>query len=288
MTFKEFISYSATELKNIYSDNELKIIAPELIRKFCGVSKLELMLRKNDKIHEMHVECLVDSVSKLKENMPLEYVTGEADFLDMKLWTNPAVLIPRPETEDLVQYVKNFYASNAKPLNIIDLGTGSGCIALALKKIFPEAYVCATDVSNSALQVARYNANLNNLSVDFFLHDMLTDEHLPVAQNPDLIVSNPPYVLCAESATMHSRVKDYEPHLALYAESLHPLRYYHCLKDFVFRYLQPGGMFIFELNSMLTEDVMGIFQDHDDLVTSLNILKDSFLQNRFITGRKRT
>lgn len=286
MTFQEFFSYANTELEKIYSPTELKIIIPVLIERFCGISKIELLLGKNEKIHKLHVGFLLESVSRLKENMPLEYVTGEADFLDMKLWTNPAVLIPRPETEDLVQYVKNFYAAGAKPKSIIDFGTGTGCIALALKKLYPDAFVCATDVSNSALQVARYNANFNKLSVEFFLHNMLTDEQLPVAQNPDLIVSNPPYVLISESEFMHSRVKDYEPHLALYGGIEQPLQYFLSLKDLVLRYLNPGGYFIFELNSMLSDDVFKIFRDHDDNICSVQILDDSFKRKRFISGKK--
>jgi release factor glutamine methyltransferase len=207
--------------------------------------------------------------------------------LNLKLWVNESVLIPRPETEELVMHLSEYFKKAKKtPLQIIDLGTGSGCIALSLKKLYPKAKIIATDISESTLTTARYNSNKNQSHIQFFNHDMLKEENLPIESTFDAIVSNPPYVLKEESEFMSLHVLDHEPHIALFAQQSQPLAYYHQLKDYVIRYLQPGGYFIFEINESLGQETKEIFSYQNEHITEISLLKDAFGKYRFISGIK--
>jgi release factor glutamine methyltransferase len=288
LLFSEFRQYLRYELNEIYTQPELTIIEKLLIEKFCGVSWPVVLISQNEHLHDLHLGILRNAVQKLKMNMPVEYVTGYVEFCDLKLWVNDSVLIPRPETEELVEYIRNYFKGKLSPQFIIDFCTGSGCIAIALKKSFPEATVYATDISKSALHTARYNANLHGFEVEFLQHDLLTDESLPFEYDVDIIVSNPPYVTVSELYGMQERVKDYEPHNALFAPEPDPLKFYHHLKDFALRYLKPGGCFMFELNEKYHENVKEIFQWYHENITDLNVIRDSFGKERFLFGVKKS
>ncbi len=275
-----------TELNEIYSQSELKIVEKILIEHFCGEAWVDVLAGQAEQIHELQLYFLQHAVGKLKQNIPLEYVTGYAEFCDLKLWVNDSVLIPRPETEELVEYIRNHFKGKPSPHHIIDFGTGSGCIAIALKKSFHESTVYATDISKPALHTARYNANLHNLEVKFIQHDLLNEETLPFEHDVDVIVSNPPYVLASEFDEMHDRVRKHEPPIALFAAGDDTLAYYRCLKDFVLRYLKHGGCFMFELNSKNAEMVFNIYRDQDKQIAFLKLIHDSFCQLRFLFGIK--
>jgi release factor glutamine methyltransferase len=286
LTFQEFRNFMYLELADVYSAAELRIVLRQLTQSFCGLSDTDFLLSGNNNIHECHLPFLLNAVERLRQNEPLEYVTGKAQFHGLSLWVNGSVLIPRPETEEMTGFVELFFSGKNKPAHIIDLGTGSGCLALTLKKKYPEATVTATDISQSALTTARFNANAHQLDISFQLHDMLKDENLPVSCNQDLIISNPPYVLHSEMAYIHNRVKDFEPDSALYVPDDNPLLYFYHLKDYVLRYLQPGGFFIFEINSLMSESVRYLFSWQDEYIQNITLQKDTFGTVRFLSGRK--
>jgi release factor glutamine methyltransferase len=286
LTFQEFKNFTYQELADVYSPAELRIVLRQLTQCFCGLSDTDFLLSGNNNIHEWHLQSLLNAVERLRQNAPLEYVTGKAQFHGLSLWVNESVLIPRPETEEMIGFVDQFFSGKNKPAHIIDLGTGSGCLALTLKKKYPEATVSATDISHVALTTARYNTNAHQLDINFQLHNMLQEENLPVSCNQDLIISNPPYVLRSEMKTIHERVKHYEPGGALYVPDDQPLLFFHHLKDYVLRYLQPGGFFIFEINSLLSESVRDLFSWQSEYLQNITLLNDAFGKVRFLSGVK--
>lgn len=286
LLFSEFRQYLRCELNVIYTQPELTFIEKLLIEKFCGVSWPVVLISQHEHIHGLHLGFLQKAVQKLKKNIPPEYVTGYAEFCGLQLWVNDSVLIPRPETEELVEYIRNYFRGQSSPGHIIDFCTGSGCIAISLKTFFPGATVYATDISKSALHTARYNANFHGLEVEFLQHDLLKDESLPFKNDPDIIVSNPPYVTVSELGEMHERVKCHEPHMALFAPQNDPLKFYQHLKDYVLRYLKPGGCFMFELNSNTAEQVFDTFKYHNEQIDPLRLVDDAFGQKRFLFGIK--
>lgn len=187
-------------------------------------------------------------VAALKQGRPYQYVMGEAWFMGMKLYVDEAVLIPRPETEELVDRIARQFASTQE-LSIIDIGTGSGCIALSLKKRLPHARVHALDLSAEALQVARKNASTHQLDIQFMQADILEwDVILDKSLGFDVIVSNPPYITPAEKADMTPQVLQYEPELALFVEQEAPLLFYQYIADFARHHLRPSGKLFFEIN----------------------------------------
>ncbi len=287
VTFSQYKNFLFEQLDGFYTLTELKIIWSVLVYRFCGLSHLQLMTMGEKPIHDVHFSFLNQAVKRMQQHEPLEYVTGEAQFLNLRIWVNPSVLIPRPETEELFMIVKEYFSGRPEPMQIIDLGTGSGCIAIALKSLYTNSTVAATDIDPCAVSTARFNANLNRLDVKLFVHDMLNDEELPVTEDMDVIVSNPPYVLKSEQAEIKQRVKNYEPHLALFAKEENPLKFYSVCKDYVFRYLKPGGLFVFEINENLNKEVFELFQDFKDELSDIEIIKDSFGKHRFVKGVKR-
>jgi len=287
MTYLEFKHKFKEQLSGMFSEQELKVILAVLVKKFCGIEQHIFHISGNISIHPTHLYFLNDSIEKLKRHIPTEYITGECEFLNLNLWVNESVLIPRPETEELVMHLSEYFKKTKKtPLQIIDLGTGSGCIAISLKQLFPTARVIATDISEGTLTTARFNSNMYQSNIEFFNHDMLKQENLPIESDFDAIVSNPPYVLKEESEFMSLHVLDNEPHIALFAMQSQPLAYYHHLKDYVIRYLKPGGFFIFEINESLGQETKEIFSYQNEYITEILLLNDAFGKTRFISGTK--
>jgi len=286
MTYREFKDYFFQHLHSLYDENELKVIYRELLKHFCGIEPIHQLLENETVIQPQILPLLLNATDRLLLSEPYQYICSSAEFCDLKLLVNKSVLIPRPETEELVRHVISVAQNTRKrPSSILDLCTGSGCIALALKKHFPEAVVRATDSSLAALKVAEYNAQVNELSIEFMQHDLLLQE-LPFKFAFDCIVSNPPYVTMEDKAKMDKRVLDYEPMGALFAPERDPLAFYRVLKDIVFRFLSPGGFFIFEINEALGEECLSLFRDFDDVFEYTELLIDSYNKYRFICGLK--
>src|SRR5215204_1870889 len=261
MTLNEARAVLTKELNNVYEYDELRNIIELVIEHITNMPRAEQVKNKVPYLTCTQLENLDTITEKLKKNEPVQHVLGEAWFAGMKFKVNKNVLIPRPETEELVDWiVKESQKPEVKNKNIIDIGTGSGCIPITLKKKLPEANVSAIDVCNEALFTATENAVELNAEVDFLLLDFLDEEKWKELGQYDIIVSNPPYVKQSEINTMHERVKEFEPHLALFVPDNDALMFYKKLSDFSINHLKPAGSLYVEINEALGEAVSNLFR----------------------------
>ena len=234
------------ELTTLYDIDEARQLYLLLLEDLFGWSRQDYMLRKQTSIDDQQTARLRNALTSLKKAEPIQYLLGYAWFMGMKLAVNQSVLIPRPETEELVQHVATRQQSAHR---IIDIGTGSGCIALALKRMLPTVEMYALDVSADALNVAKQNAINQRISVEYIQADILEWD---VIFQPDFrfdaVVSNPPYITDREQRDMHPNVLAYEPHLALFVDDHTPLLFYDHIASFAWQHLRPGGGLYFEIN----------------------------------------
>ena len=249
------IQYIEKELKPFYPKTEIQGFTRLILEHVTGWSFTEQLLNSLDTIDDDKLQKIVAIVNRLKKQEPIQYILGETYFFGLKILVNPSVLIPRQETEELVQFVlgKNIGPESA----ILDIGTGSGCIALALKSKMKNARIQGTDISENALNVARQNANGNNLNVTFFNSDILRWENKKW-NNYDVIISNPPYVRISEKQQMQSNVLDYEPASALFVPDSEALLFYRKITEFAAEYLKKEGFLFFEINENLSEDLIDL------------------------------
>ena len=220
------------------------------------------------------------AVDRLLQGEPVQYVFEHALWLGLDLRVTPATLIPRPETAELVSLCEAALRRQRSP-HVLDIGTGSGCIAIALKKDRPEWRVSACDISQDALSVARENAERNEADVRFFRCDILSEQPKGTF---DLIVSNPPYVCEKEKSSMESRVLDYEPASALFVPDQDPLLFYECITSVAQQILEPNGWLLFEINERFGEEVAAALREHG--FRDVEILEDMFGKQRFVQGRR--
>ena len=239
------IIHIRSELQGLYPDTEIKSFSNLIIEKISGFSRTEIIVNKNTLFSEKQRHVIENFIAKLKEYIPIQYILGETEFFGLPFRVNESVLIPRPETEELVDWIRNENDRNAN-LGILDIGTGSGCIAISLKHEFTNATVDAFDISEKALETAQSNATLNKLEVNFSKVDILNTPEME--QKWDIIVSNPPYVTELEKSGILPNVLDYEPHLALFVPDNNPLLFYHCIAIFAQQHLKPRGKLYFEIN----------------------------------------
>lgn len=254
-TVAAVISYYKKELAAIYSESELKHIVSWILQKQFGLSPAEILANPHRRINESDLTPLERMCAELKNHRPVQYVLGEAEFYGYRFRVNEAVLIPRPETEEMAECIVKDIRALGKPVRVLDIGTGSGCIAVALKKQFPEADVYALDISDAALEVAVENASLNDAVVTFFKADILSERAEEViiaacgADKFDIVVSNPPYVLLTEKDTLHARVRGYEPHVALFVSDEDPILFYRRIAKMASMLLRKEGLLWFECHS---------------------------------------
>lgn len=250
-TVKEIIGQFKSELADLYSPHEAFQFVWLLFEHLHGWSKTDLMLHDHTKLTVSDHLFVQKALERLKNHEPIQYIIGETEFYGMPFFVDNSVLVPRPETEELVEWILQSAEPN-KTLNILDIGTGSGCIAISLAKNLPKARVSAWDVSNDALQTAVKNADRNQVKVDFSQRNILTISPSE-AEKFDLIVSNPPYVRSSEKLEMHNNVLDYEPHLALFVDDDDALLFYRKITEFASESISPGGMLFFEINRAFGE-----------------------------------
>jgi len=281
MTLNEARTVLTKELKNVYESDELRNIIELVIEHITNMSRAEQVKNKVPYLTCTQLEDLDAITERLKKNEPVQYVLGEAWFAGMKFKVNKNVLIPRPETEELVDWiVKESQKSKVKSQNIIDIGTGSGCIPITLKHQLPEANVSAIDVCSEALFTATENAIKLNTEVDFTLLDFLDEEKWNELHQYDIIVSNPPYVKQSEINTIHERVKEFEPHLALFVPDNDPILFYKKLSDFSMKHLNAGGKLFVEINEALGEAVSNLFRSAGFL--NVDLKKDMQGKDRMV------
>jgi release factor glutamine methyltransferase len=271
------IQHIEKELTGLYPKTEVKAFVRIILEHVCGLSYTDQILLRKQKLDEQHKKAVSEVLERLKNYEPVQYILGETEFFGLKLKVKPAVLIPRPETEELAQWItETELPENAAAL---DIGTGSGCLALAIKKQFPQARVSATDVSEEALEVARENAALNDLDVQFFQRDMLQWKKYGW-EKYDVVVSNPPYVRESEKPAMHANVLKYEPGKALFVTDADPLLFYREISTFARAHLKKNGWLFFEINENLGEEMVQLLKKAG--FVSIELKKDLFGKNRMI------
>ena len=238
-----------------YPQREAEQLMRILLEDLFGIDWNQQLMNPNLRIDEFQYYQLGEAVKRLLSGEPVQYVTGMARFNDLLLKVSPAVLIPRPETEELVLKIGTCLPKE-KPIRIWDIGTGSGCIAIALAKHFADAEVIAFDVSEAALQIAKENAERNGVQVTFVQDDVLNPKSEFFSRPVDLVVSNPPYVCNSERAMMESNVLDWEPENALFVPDDDPLLFYRQILELANNRLTPNGQVWFEINEQMGEEMV--------------------------------
>lgn len=230
------------QLAPLYEEGEAKAITRAVFHERLGWDAAQMELRRFESLHESDLLKVYLPLKRLRDGEPLQYILGKVDFHGLSIAVTPDVLIPRPESEEMVELV---FRSGIRPSRIVDVGTGSGCIAVALKKCFPDSEVIGIDVSRAALLVAEANGRALGLEVTWVEADALSaDFDLP--ENVDLVVSNPPYIPLEEADSLHARVRAREPHVALFAPAGEPLAFYRTIGSSAYRRLRNGGVLWFE------------------------------------------
>ena len=270
-----------TNLLHLYSDAELQHIFYTIAIKITGLSRVNLLANKNTIFSAEQNQIFEAIIKKLKSGAPLQYVLGEAWFYGMRYKVNASVLIPRPETEELVEWIVN-ENMNCKGLKIIDIGTGSGCIAISLKSVLPDAEITATDISEAALATAKQNASENNVDVKFLKADITRRE--PQTEFWDIIVSNPPYITDAEKQDMHQTVIHFEPHTALFTRNKDSLHFYRMIAEYASEYLISGGKLYFEINQNAGESCRKMLGEYG--FRNIELRKDISGNDRMIRAQK--
>ncbi|MBQ9254806.1 MAG: peptide chain release factor N(5)-glutamine methyltransferase [Bacteroidales bacterium] len=275
---KKFIH---NELKNKYSNEEIKSFTNILFSSFANLSSAHITAFEQETINESELLKIYLAVEDLKKYKPIQYIIGKVEFLNIDIEVNENVLIPRPETEELCQYI--IQENKDKEVKIVDLCSGSGCISLALAYNIKKSKVYGVDVSLKALELAKKNANNLKLNVIYRQNDIL-DEGFDIEEDFDIIVSNPPYVRELEKKQMSENVLNYEPHLALFVKDENPLIFYEKIAQFAQKRLKKGGKIYLEVNNFLASETIALFSEKEYV---RRIVKDIFDKDRFIFLEKK-
>jgi release factor glutamine methyltransferase len=270
-----------------YERQEAKEIVFWLMEFYLGLKKTAII---GDKFVEKQINW-TNIIERLNKHEPIQYILGETEFYGRRFLVNESVLIPRPETEELVQFVIENRQQAAKKLSpqpsalrtLLDIGTGSGCIAISLAKELPNFQVFAYDISEKAIETAKKNAVLNKINVIFEKVDILAERNKKLKKTFDIIVSNPPYVTKQEIERMQKNVLDFEPHLALFVENNDPLVFYEAIADFAFNNLTINGLVAVEINEILGKETIEVFIKKG--FSEVCIIKDIHQKDRFVSAR---
>ncbi|AXG75178.1 peptide chain release factor N(5)-glutamine methyltransferase [Flavobacterium arcticum] len=277
MKLKVYKTNFLEQLTPLYDSMEAERFFTITLEKLKGWQRVDVVMNPDAELTDAEVAKWDVVLNALKIYKPIQYIFGMAHFYGLELKVNENTLIPRPETEELVEWIIKENADKGK-INILDIGTGSGCIAIALAKNLPNATVYAIDVSDEALMVAQDNAKANDADVTFLQKDILITEELPLQF--DVIVSNPPYVRNLEKHEIKNNVLDYEPHLALFVEDNDPLLFYRKIAVLAQKSLTPNGKLYFEINQYLGKETSEILQEYQ--YKDVEVRKDLYGNNRMI------
>jgi len=247
----------SSELEKIYGSDEANALIMILLDHYFSIDRVKIAMEPELRLSESELLTLHFAVKELLKNKPIQYVLGETEFCGMKFFVEEGVLIPRPETEEMVrQLAVGHWPLAAK---ILDIGTGSGCVAISLAKLLKDSVVTAVDVSEKALEIAKKNAAENDADVRFVLDDILNPKNPELIDNQyDIIVSNPPYVCESEKSEMRANVLDYEPSSALFVSDSDPLIFYRKILEFAQKTLKPNGEIWFEINEKLGQEMQNL------------------------------
>lgn len=242
----------------LYPLQEIDAFTEIIFNHLLNYKRLEIHLNAQTPILPVYEMQIYDIINQLESYRPIQYILGNTEFYGLKFIVNKSVLIPRPETEELVQWIIDDYKGLTP--EIIDIGTGSGCIPVSLAKNLPGSLVTGVDISLEALDVARENASINDVRVKFILLDILSN-HLPEFSPFNVIVSNPPYVTVQQKDRMERNVLEFEPHLALFVPEKDPLIFYKAISSFAKKYLSINGNLYFEINEDLSQDTSNAIKE---------------------------
>ena len=294
MTLAELDRYTAESLSPVLGEREAAATTRLLLEDILGIDRVKLVTSGDRPVEPETIERFRDIIRRISQGEPPQYIVGKARFMGMDFYVSPATLIPRPETAELVDIVTDTVRGNGSRITvsssnprILDIGTGSGCIAIALARALAYAEVSAIDISPEALDVARKNALSLHVNVDFMTADILlargssvstSDGHSIDASDFDIIVSNPPYIAESERAAMEARVKDHEPAAALFVPDSDPLKFYRAIVDF-----DSNATLFFEINPLFSNQLSKMFEEKN---FDYEILRDSSGKERFAIARR--
>ena len=274
MTLQDFKLKMISELSSIYEMDELNSIFNLLAEDYLKIPRSKILLADEIDLNESNQTLFLNALERLKTHEPIQYVLGKTTFMDLEFKVNNSVLIPRPETEELVRLMLK---EDLDGKEVLDIGTGSGCIAISLTKNLHNAKVSALDVSNDALEVARENAELNNVNIEFIHADIFEYQS---DKKYDVIVSNPPYVLESEKMLMKQNVLNYEPEIALFVDDINALKYYESIIKFSLNNLNSQGQIFFETNENYKDELNKLAQNYEYNIIEFKL--DINDKNRFL------
>ena len=280
----ETLAYIKESLKDLYPPSEISSLVRLIMERVSNIQPHHFLFCKDKILPEAEKNRIHEIVARLKEMEPIQYILGTADFYSLQFEVNPSVLIPRPETEELVEQV--IIDNEGKKIKILDIGTGSGCIAVTLRKHLKQASIIATDISAEALDTARRNAKRNNATITFIQTDILNPEkaEMDIPFILDVIVSNPPYIKEEEKIDMERNVLDYEPHIALFVPDNDPLLYYWHIAHFGKKKLRRNGRLYFEINAAYGSMVVEMLEEEG--YKDIELIQDLSGKDRIVKARK--
>lgn len=288
MILKDIQNIFHQELDSIYGTDEVRSFFNILIDFYLGLNRITLVLEPNYTITKEEEQPLFEALSRLKLEEPIHHIIGKTEFYGLPFKVNKHTLIPRPETEELVGWIlKSLTGKKDQPLKLLDIGTGTGCIAISLAKHLPNAHVYAVDVSPEAIKVAQENAKWNNVSITY-IEDSILDIQNDILKTAtgffDVIVSNPPYVRNLEKVEIKNNVLQHEPHLALFVKDDNPLQFYEAISDYALSALKENGLLFFEINQYLGAEMETLLKAYT--YKSIELKKDMFGNQRMLKGMK--
>ena len=294
MLLKQYKTHFFDALKNIQDEQEIESFFFILTEYLHNLKRVDVALNPNYEISDAAIEKWNVILAQLQQEKPIQYITGEAWFYGLQFEVNENTLIPRPETEELVEWIIESQKSKVKSqkFEILDIGTGTGCIPISLKANLPHVNVSAIDVSEKALEVARRNAVSNKVEINFIQTNILEVEDLSQLQTPnfqlptsfDIIVSNPPYVRNLEKEEIKKNVLDYEPHLALFVEDTDALLFYRKIAQLALKNLAPNGLLFFEINQYLGKETVELLKNLG--LKNIELKKDIYGNDRMVKSTR--
>lgn len=282
-TVQSLLQKISSLLKNDYPSQEIQSFQRIIFEKILGLPLHKIYLNPSDPVNPKDANTIIDIVSQLKLQKPIQYILGEANFFDLNFIVNPDVLIPRQETEELVDWILKY--SNNNSYSILDIGTGSGCIAISLAKNLIKSKVTAIDISSGAIEVAKRNALINGVHIDFAMVDVLDPGSKILNQPFDIVVSNPPYIRELEKEQIKPNVLDHEPHTALFVSNDDPLVFYRAIAIRALEILKSDGVVFCEINEALGNELFHLFSNYG--FKHVEIRKDLNGKDRMIKAQKR-
>lgn len=278
------IAFYQSELNSAYEKSEIDAIVELVLEHYLKYSKTDIIVKRNENINQSDLLKLYFCCKELKNNTPIQYVLKEAWFYNLKFYVNQHVLIPRPETEELVDVILK---ENKEALSFLDIGTGSGCIPIAIKNTNNKSNAYACDISADALLVAKKNSEINEILIHLIEVDILNNKAVEEKFETtfDVIISNPPYIKFDEKDQLSKNVTDNEPHIALFVNGADDILFYKKIIDLCKQKLNSGGKLYFELNPLTAEDVLA-YANNSKIFKHTELIKDMSGKLRFLRAVK--